>query len=354
MAVNKSSDLPGSNASTLSSKSPMPTPQRTTPELVAQLAAMRTELRDGRLLQARQRSQISQDAARIRDLEARLHIAKHARDDLHLDLKSEQNATRAAERRLEVAVANHSKAIDQCARQSAETEILRLEKVQLEAELQQRNDQLNHIAKRTKQAEERVKDVEFVGDVEAHLKRQLRKQVKEMEGQLVQVKAERNASIHALEEEVLRQNHKIQELESDLKRQREINAMFTIDYDRDTNFIKAFNVPVSVPSSSSPVEPSKPRYVARPPLTDFETNQGTSTRKRTHSACEDENSEHPPPKASKLGPASSICESLPQLQQSNSLIHTVRVKSACPSSLASKNSPCRLVSGSSTTASKHF
>ncbi|KAG8695941.1 hypothetical protein FRC09_008837, partial [Ceratobasidium sp. 395] len=287
MAVSKSSDLPGSNASTLSSKSPMPTPQRTTPELVAQLAAMRTELRDGRLLQARQRSQISQDAARIRDLEARLHIAKHARDDLHLDLKSEQNATRAAERRLEVAVANHSKAIDQCARQSAETEILRLEKVQLEAELQQRNDQLNHIAKRTKQAEERVKDVEFVGDVEAHLKRQLRKQVKEMEGQLVQVKAERNASIHALEEEVLRQNHKIQELESDLKRQREINAMFTIDYDRDTNFIKAFNVPVSVPSSSSPVEPSKPRYVARPPLTDFETNQGTSTRKP----------EHPPPKA---------------------------------------------------------
>ncbi|KAG9114249.1 hypothetical protein FRC07_007672, partial [Ceratobasidium sp. 392] len=274
----------------------MPTPQRSTPELAAQLTAMRAELRDGRILQARQRGQINQDAAHIRDLEAKLHVAKLAREDLQLDLKCEQNATRAVERRLEVAVANHSKAIDQCARQSAETEILRLDKSQLETELRQKNERLEDLEKLWKQAEERVKEAESMGDIEARLKRQLKKQVKGMEEQLIQVNVEQDARIHAMEEEILHRNHKIQKLEIDLKRQREINAMFSIDYDRDTNFIKAFNVPVSVPSSSSPVEPSIPRYASRTPLSDFETNQGSVARKRARSACDNENSGHPPPK----------------------------------------------------------
>ncbi|KAG8744916.1 hypothetical protein FRC10_009286 [Ceratobasidium sp. 414] len=321
------SNLHGSGTNTLGSKPLMPTPQRSTPELTAQLAALRAELRDGRLLQARQRSQINQDAVRIRDLEGDLYSAKQAREDLQLDLRGEQNATRAVERRLGVAVANHSRAIDQCARQSAETEVLRLEKSWVEAELQRKNEQLKGAETLLKQAKEQLKDAEFVGDIEAHLKRQLEQQFKGMEEQVVQLKLERDARIHALGEEILRRNHKIQQLEIDLKRQREINAMFTIDYDRDTNFIKAFNVPVSVPSSSSPVEPSKSRCSGRAPLTDFETNQGSVARKRARSACDDENTGHPPPKSSKLDPVDAIFKAEPQSQQDDSYpIRTGKLK----------------------------
>ncbi|KAG8718274.1 hypothetical protein FRC08_005616 [Ceratobasidium sp. 394] len=290
-----SSNIPGS-------KSLMPTPQRTTSELTAHMATLRAELRDGRLLQARQRSQITQDASRIRELEVKLYNVKQARENLQLDLKCEQNATRAAERRLEVAAVNHSKAIDQCARQSAETEVLRLEKGQVEAELQQKSERLKVVETLLKQAEEQSNDAEFAGGVEAHLKRQLKKRLKGAEERATQLKLEQDARINALEEEVLRRNHKIQKLEIDLKRQREINAMFTIEYDRETHFTKAFNIPVSVPSSSSPVEPSKSRFSSRTPLTDFEINQRSVARKRTLGVCDDENSGHPSVKSRKLEP----------------------------------------------------
>ncbi|KAG9104508.1 hypothetical protein FRC06_001889 [Ceratobasidium sp. 370] len=344
----------GSDTTIPGSKPLMPTPQRSTPELAAQMATLRTELRDGRLLQARQRSQITQDAARIRGLEAKLYSAKQAREDLQLDLKSEQKATRAVKRRLEVAVANHSKAIDQCARWSAESELSRLEKNRVDFELEQKCEQLKVTETLLKQAEERLKDAEFVRDVEAHLKRQLKKQLEGVDERVTQLKAERNGRIRALEEEILRRNHKIQKLEVDLKRQREINAMFTIEYDRDTNFIKAFNVPVSVPPSSSPVELSKSRYSSRTPLTDSETNQGSVARKRVRSICDDENTGHPPPKSSKLDPIDGGFKAEFQSQQSDSYpIYTGKLRITRSHSLTEDNSYLP-TPNSSTSISNHF
>lgn len=84
--------------------------------------------------------------------------------------------------------------------------------------------------------------------------------------------------------------------------------MFTIDYDRDTNFTKHLYVPLSVPATvtsgltSGPSVSNRAHGLSpRRPLTDLESNQDTQSRKRTRAAIGgDEKVEHSPSKPNKL------------------------------------------------------
>jgi hypothetical protein len=69
--------------------------------------------------------------------------------------------------------------------------------------------------------------------------------------------------------------------------------MFTIDYDRDTNFTKRLYVPLSVPGavtsghSAGPILPTQSPYPSpRRPLTNIESNQDTKSKKRPQATNE--------------------------------------------------------------------
>jgi septal ring factor EnvC (AmiA/AmiB activator) len=104
----------------------MPSPDFSTAELTKQVATLRAELRDGRLLQAKQRSQLSHESARIVALTRKYKEAKHERQELKVKLNSERGTVAAVEKRLSVAVKNHAEAQDKCARTMVECEKLRM------------------------------------------------------------------------------------------------------------------------------------------------------------------------------------------------------------------------------------
>ncbi|CAE7191223.1 unnamed protein product, partial [Rhizoctonia solani] len=262
----------------------LPSPQPSTDDLTNQISALRTELRDGRLLQARQRSQLDREAAHIAELTWKYKDIKQERQELKTKLVQEQDSAAAIHKRLVVAVKNHAEAQDKCARTMAECEGLRM----LNEELSLMNKGL--VVSRN---EVKVEFEEKIAEMECTYRDQFEEaqvafthELKETREELAN---EGVKKIQALKKELDGRDAKIKKLEHDLNRQCEINAMFTLDYDRDTNFTKHLSVPLTIPvPEASASRPSSGQSGStrsrlpspRRPLIHLESNNVT-TRKRS-------------------------------------------------------------------------
>ncbi|KAB5588655.1 hypothetical protein CTheo_7904 [Ceratobasidium theobromae] len=275
----------------------IPSPELSPSELTDQVAALRAELRDGRILQAKQRSQIDLQSAHIAALTCNYREVKRERQELRTKLNHERGVVVAVEKRLGVAVKNHGEAQDKCARTMVECEKLRI----LNEQLALQNEELG------------VSRHEAATDFDLRIKEiqnTFKDKLEENEQRLVQ---ERLGETQALRKDLDARDAKIKKLEHDLNRQCEINAMFTIDYDRETNFIKRLSMPLSVPMtsvsgrSSLAVPSHSYQPGSRRPLTDIESNQDLTSRKRLRTTSEhDEKSGHALSKASRLSPLGKV------------------------------------------------
>lgn len=104
----------------------IPTPEPSNAELRSQITALRAELRDGRLLQAKQRSELNQESARVSALMRKYKDVKRERSEFRTKLNYERDEVLAVRKRLNVAVKNHAEAQDKCARTMVECERLRI------------------------------------------------------------------------------------------------------------------------------------------------------------------------------------------------------------------------------------
>ncbi|KAJ1310828.1 hypothetical protein OPQ81_009347 [Rhizoctonia solani] len=110
--------------------------------------------------------------------------------------------------------------------------------------------------------------------------------MRELEETQEKLKNERLKETKSLKKELDSRDAKIKRLEHDLNRQCEINAMFTLNYDRDTNFTKHLSMPLTIPVSetagtSGLLKSTKFQLSStRRPLIDLDTNNVT-TRKRS-------------------------------------------------------------------------
>ncbi|KAF8599305.1 hypothetical protein BDV93DRAFT_592084 [Ceratobasidium sp. AG-I] len=243
---------------TPSAKPLLPTPESSQQDLATQISSLRDELRDKRISHAARYKQLKLQAAEIQKLKTGLEVAGRVHKELGLKLGQEQDKTKAVAKKFDVAVANHASAVDKLMRVMPELEELRLAKEQGE-------------------------------HYRAHEEREHGKQLKNLE-------LEKDANIQALQKDLASRHSKIQRLEADLHRQREINAMFTVDYDRDTTFTRRLSVPlrVSLPTGEAiptpePTPPGKQRQY-RLPLVDLEDNQGIQGKKRSYNACDESGS----------------------------------------------------------------
>ncbi|CAE6441052.1 unnamed protein product [Rhizoctonia solani] len=276
-------DLPSSQSSPPAAV--LPSPEPSVDELTSQISALRAELRDGRLTQARQRSQLNQEGAHIAELTRKYKDVKQERQELKTKLVHEKDAAAAIQKRLNVAVKNHAEAQDKCARTMVECEGLRM----LNEDVSLMNKGL--VVSRSEavsEFEEKIAEMECayrgkLEETETAFTHELEETREELTNEWVK-------KVQVLNKEIDNRDAKIKKLEHDFNRQCEINAMFTLDYDRDTNFTKHLSVPLSIPVpeassgsrlTSGQLESTKSRLLSpRRPLTHLESNNVT-TRKRS-------------------------------------------------------------------------
>ncbi|KAH7311192.1 hypothetical protein B0J17DRAFT_724692 [Rhizoctonia solani] len=259
----------------------LPTPVLSIDELARQISILRAELRDGRLLQAKQRTQLNQELSYIAELTRKYNDVKQERQELKTKLILERDAAAATQKRLNVAVKNHAEAQDKCTRTMAECEGLRM----VNEELSLLNKGLTFSRGEAKaKFDERVAEMESafrdkLGAAEAAFMHELEETREELTN-------DRVIKTKALKKELDGRDAKIKRLEHDLNRQCEINAMFTLNYDRDTNFTKHLSMPPTIPvpgtSSSNLTSGSNKSQLMSPrrPLTHLENNNLTA-RKRS-------------------------------------------------------------------------
>ncbi|CAE6423169.1 unnamed protein product [Rhizoctonia solani] len=283
----------------------LPSPQLSTDGLVNQISTLRAELRDGRILQARQCNQLNQEATRMAELTRKYKDVKQERQELKTKLGYERDAAAAIQKRFNVAVKNHAEAQDKCARTMVECERLRI----LNEQLSLLNKGLG-VSKSEAKAdfEEKIAEIEAafqdkVEEVEAAF-------VRELEETQEKLTNERIEQMEALKKELDNRDAKIKRLERDLNRQCEINAMFTLDYDRDTNFTKHLSMPLTIPACGATVNEftsgllatTKPRPLSpRRPLIHIESNNVTTRKRaRVSSWRIDKEANQPSPKTSAI------------------------------------------------------
>ncbi|CUA73682.1 hypothetical protein RSOLAG22IIIB_01204 [Rhizoctonia solani] len=282
----------------------LPSPEPSADELTSQISALRAELRDGRLTQARQRNQLNQEAAHIAELTRKYKEVKQERQELKAKLVHERDTAAAIQKRLYVAVKNHAEAQDKCARTMADCEGLRM----LNEELSLMNKGLAVSKSEAGSVfEEKIAEMECVyrdkleeAEVAfAHELEETREQLSN--GQLQKVQA--------LKKEIESRDAKIKKLEHDLNRQCEINAMFTLDYDRDTNFTKHLSVPLTIPVpetsasrlASGQSGSTKPRLSSpRRPLIHLESNNVTIRKRSRVPSWRGDKEDRPPSRADKV------------------------------------------------------
>ncbi|QRV91316.1 hypothetical protein RhiJN_19334 [Ceratobasidium sp. AG-Ba] len=279
LIANRPTAAADSNSHISARESLAPSPQPTVLELADQVNALRAQLRDSRVAESKQRSQIKNQAQSIRDLTSDLHSTSYSRDELEINFNNERKAHRATEKKFEVAAANHSKAIDRLGRQSVEFKALRNEKDYLENGLLRAKDQLDTLRNLLDKTKKQLEDTGCTLVAFKHREYDLIEELK-----LIKVELESR-------------DRKIKFLEETLDRQRKNNALIKADY-REVDFARVPNVPIMAnPSFSSNSKTSAPTN--RTPLADFETNKEPKSRKRTRSLCDNEGVQDLAPKSSK-------------------------------------------------------
>ncbi|ELU43298.1 hypothetical protein AG1IA_02665 [Rhizoctonia solani AG-1 IA] len=258
-----------------------PSPELGIDELNSQICALRAELRDGRLLQARQRQELNQKTARVDNLTRRYKELRQERQGLKANLGYERDNASAIQKRLNVAVKNHAEAQDKCARTMVECERLRI----LNEQLSLLNGRFN--ASKTEleaNFEEKIAEIECAFQNKA--KETKSAFMRELEETRENLASERIEETKALKKELDSRDARIKKLEHDLIRQCEINAMFTVDYERDTHVrvtnrlsILASEAVGCAHSGVSLHSTASYSSSSRHPLTQLETNNVT-VRKR--------------------------------------------------------------------------
>ncbi|CAE6336162.1 unnamed protein product [Rhizoctonia solani] len=271
-----------------------PSPGLSIDELNSQVLTLRTELRDGRLLQARQCHELNQKAARIGGLTHKYKELRQERQELKTKLDYERGNSTAIQKRLNVAVKNHAEAQDKCARTMVECERLRI----LNEQFSLLTGELG-ASKRELEAdfEEKIIEIECafrdrVEEAESAFMRELEETRKKLTN-------ERIEEAKALKKELGSRHARIKKLEHDLIRQCEINAMFTVDYERDTHVrvtnrlsILASDTTGCGHSAGSLGSITSHSSASRRPLVQLETNNVTIRKRPRVTSWRSDKGEH--------------------------------------------------------------